>query len=139
MIAMLRPRLWISTVIGLLAVVLVIWLSPAPNYRARGILLPAKQTRPAIASQSVAALLQSTAGKVMGYINIEHHYGAEEGSARQEIHELAQKLAAQVGANAFAVTFFGVGQVTSTQSIYIFRATAYSMPSIPNSTESSLQ
>jgi len=137
---MLKSRLWISTVIGLLAVALVIWLSPAPNYKARGILLPAKQTQSAIAAQSVTALLPPpTAGKVMGYINIERHYAMDEGWARQEIHQLAQKLAAQVGANAFVVNFFGVGQVTSTQSIYIFRATAYSMPSIPSSMEPSLR
>jgi len=131
-------RTWITAIIGLAAVGLVIWLSPSPNYQARGILLPAQRIRPPISPNSVTLLSDPPfAGKVMGYINIERHYPASGNLAQRQIDQLAQKLAAQVGANTVVVNNFRLGAVTSSRYIYVFQATAYYAPTIKSVLESS--
>lgn len=135
-----QQRVWISSIIGLIAVVLVVVLSPSPNYQARGILLPSKEVRTPISPSAVVQLPNRPFnGKVMGHINIERHYPASAQTAHKEIAELAKRLSAQVGANGFVVSLFRIGQVTSTTFIYVFQATAYYSPTVKSSLELSRQ
>ena len=129
-------RTWIATIVGLVAVTFVVWLSPKPIYKARGILLPAQQVYPPIPSHSVVQLMNRPYNaQVVGYLNIERHYPAPGSQAQQEIARLTQKLSAAVGANGFVVDLFRIGQVTSTKYVYVFRATAYHIPTVQSSME----
>ena len=131
-----QQRKWTSGLIGFIAVLLIIWLSPSPVYKARGILLSTQTIRSPIAPSSVTQLSNRPFGaSILGYINIERHYPAPNNLAHQEIVQLAKQLSSQVGANAFVETFFRVGQVTRSKYIYVFHATAYYVPTVQSSME----
>lgn len=131
-----KQRTWTSGIIGFIAVLLVIWLSPSPVYKAHGILLPTKDTRSPISPNAVVQLSQRPfGGIVMGHINMERHYPAPNNLAQQEMMQLAKQLSAQVGANAFVVTFLRIGQVTRSNFIYVLHATAYYAPAVQSTME----
>jgi len=131
-----KQRTWINAIIGLAAVAIVIWLSPSPDYQAHGILLPAQQTRSAISPDSVIQIAnRPISAKLMGHINIERHYPSTNQKAQRQIGKLAQKLAAQVGANAIVVNSFRLGAVTRTRYIYVFQGTAYYAPLVKSTLE----
>jgi len=132
-----QSRVWISTIAGLLAVAIVVWLSPNPDYRAQGVLLPAKQAHsPLSPSSSVARIPNPPAlGSFVGNISIERHYSASDQKAEQKIWGLAQKLAAEAGANAVVVKSLQISAVTSFSGIYLFKAVAYYSPPVQNRLE----
>jgi len=124
-----KGRLWTSVIIGLAAVALLFLTSPKQLYNAAGIMLPAKQTRPAISPSSVVRMARRPVGsKLLGQIRIERKYPAKGQLAEQQIWALAQKLAASVGANAAVIKLFQVGSVTKGYYIYVFWAEAVYAP-----------
>ena len=81
-----RSQTWIKALLGLIAVLIVIWLAPAPIYRARGILLPTQDTRSPIAADRVIQRSEPTlSGKVLGHVRIERYYEGFNASVNEEI------------------------------------------------------
>lgn len=128
-----KGRLWISVVLGLLAIIILLLFVPRQVYRAAGVLLPAKQTQtqPAISPSAVVRMENSpVTSSLLGYINIERKYPAKGQLAQEQIWALAQKLAAQVGANAVVIKLFQVGGLTKGYYIYVFRGEAIYVPDV---------
>ncbi|MCB1827850.1 MAG: hypothetical protein KDH94_05415, partial [Coxiellaceae bacterium] len=70
-----KARTWINLIAGLLAILIIIWLAPAPVYKARGILLPSENARAPISPDSVVLVANRPyKGQLLGHINIENHY-----------------------------------------------------------------
>ena len=122
-----KVSLWATVSIGLIAVILLIWAVPPPQYQAQGILLPSKIIRKPLSSPSSVVRLarRSDSSQLLGYIHIEQHYPA---NSPEEIWKLAQQLAAKVGANAVIVNSFRVGSITSGHFIYVFQGVAVYLP-----------
>lgn len=118
-------RLWITIVIASIAVIFVVWAAPTQHYQARGILLPAKNLRTPISPASVIRLQNRPMGsKILGYIHIERRYPANNQQAQQQIWQLAQNLAAKVGANGVIINLLQIANVSKGHYIYLFQATA---------------
>jgi len=123
-------RLWISVSIGCIAVIVLIWAAPSPPYQARGVLLPAKQAKKASTPDASIVRLQNrpTGSTLLGYVHIERHYSANNQQAQQQIWQLAQRLAATVGANAVVIRRFQIASITVGHDIYVFQAMALDVP-----------
>jgi hypothetical protein len=122
----IKNRLWISVITGLVAVILIVWLSPSPNSNPHGVLLPAKtQLRVAISPLNVAQVSNPPVlADNLGKINIEQRDINDPLKAEQMIWQLAKKLAAQAGANAVYGKIWSIPG-GATGAFYIFHGTAY--------------
>lgn len=109
----------IGSIIGILAVSCLLLLAPKQTLLPKGIALPAKTIRPAIASSMVVLYQQIPTNSVenLGKISIEKSAAIDDAASRKLIIEKAKTLAAQIGANGMIINYFephpaeGMGQV----------------------------
>lgn len=134
---MSTPRLTrtlISSVIGILVILLVIASLPKYDYKPQGLLLPAKiaQKTPLTPDQVSLYPAAPIGAKVLGMIQIERHFSLDNTQAAQdEIINKAKELAASAGANGVYIRFIAhsTPNVTpSAQSIYKIWAYAIYTP-----------
>ncbi len=125
-------RIWLGLIIGLLAVILLIWSAPKHANLPKGTILPAKNTLPATEATHINFYARIPDGaRKLGTINIEQHALKPSQQDVQEIEALAKKLAATVGANGIAVKafyFLPPGMVPKQLAIYKFTGTAFYTP-----------
>jgi len=96
-------RLFLTTLLGLLLVLVIYLTAPRFSYQPKGIILPAKTVMPpSLAENVVLSTVSSPAATQLGFISIEQHYLGQGRDPRQPVRQmeaLAKQLAAQVGAN----------------------------------------
>lgn len=124
-----KKRVWVSSIIGIIVVLILLWLIPAQKIQARGILLPSNTSRPSISENKVIFYSNPpNSYQTLGSLRIARHYSAGgTKQAEREILNLAKKLAAKAGANGVIVKLFAhsvPGVVPAAQAVYAFRATA---------------
>ena len=107
-------RTWMTSLIGLLVVLVIYLATPTQHFSPVGIILPAAHTLPASSPSDVKLLGSLPSGatlpsgaKYLGAIHIEMQFTGNKNSTGMEIRHKVQLLAASVGGNAVFVQLFG--------------------------------
>lgn len=124
-----KKRVWVSSIIGIIVILILFWLIPSQTLQAKGILLPSKETRQPISEKDV--IFYSNPPETyqnLGSIRVVRHYPAEQPKvAEKQMLDFAKKLAAQAGANGVVVKLFAhsvPGTVPAPQAIYSLQGIA---------------
>lgn len=122
------PRVIISVLIALIAVAILLWLTPNQASVPHGIFLPGKISRPASNNFDVPLYINAPDNyQRLGLVRIVRHYSADNSQlAEQQIVDLARQMAAQAGANGIIVEFFAHSppDTASSQAVYQFSGIA---------------
>lgn len=119
----------ICTLVGALALICVLLLTPKSNYVPHGIILPAKTVRAAIDPDQVTLYEHDPVNEqqVLGHISIEMALNQLNEATRDAMLAKIRALAASVGANGVVVNVFVPGD--GVRKLLIFMGTAiYASP-----------
>ncbi len=97
----------VCSLIGVLAVVLLLWLIPPQNYEPKGILLPGRLVRAPISPEQVTIYPRALAKnyQVLGEIRVEQGFQTLDDETRDRLLQRVKQMAASVGANGVIVKF----------------------------------
>ncbi len=125
----------IALIVGIIVVVILYFLVPAPDMGPRGILLPTGKLMAPISSDQVVFYNSSSFGasyQKVGYINVQYHSITPTAQNEQVLANYVKQLAAASGANGVIITLFGhtlPNEVPNSQASYVFRGEAvYTAP-----------
>lgn len=127
-------RSLIAFIVGIIVVVILYFLVPAPDRGPRGILLPMGKTKAPISSDQVVFYNSSSLGyayRKVGYINVQYHSITPTAQSEQILANSVKQLAAAAGANGVIITLFGhtlPNEVPNSQASYVFRGEAIDVP-----------
>lgn len=102
----MNTRVLICTIAGLLAVTLLIALTPRQTFLPKGIVLPAKITRAPISPDQVTIYNQAPSSDFtrLGDIHIEQAFTVLNAQTRDLLIQKVKEMAASIGANGVIVT-----------------------------------
>lgn len=121
----MNTRTLICTLAGLLAVFILIALTPKQILLPKGIALPAEKTLPAISSDQVTIYHHSSPPSsfiTLGRLSIEEGYNPANQDTKTELFQKIKSLAASLGANGVIVTL--MIPTTMLRPMIVFRGIA---------------
>jgi len=101
----LNSRTLVCTVVGLLAVGLLLLLTPSQHFLPKGIALPAKTTLPATSAKQITIYLRPPAGHFVkvGQVRAEMHFNTLNPKMKKKLFDQVKSLAATLGANGVII------------------------------------
>lgn len=101
----LNARVTICTLAGILAVLILLILTPKQEFAAKGILLPAKQVRAQISPENVVIYSEMPQTNFMrlGELRAEIEFSALDATVKEKLFEKVKTMAASVGANGVII------------------------------------
>ena len=120
---------WISSIIGLAAVVLLVYVAPKPHYSARGIYLPMTTlNRTPTPIKDIEELdFSPNVSQYVGRVNVQQHLNASQPSEAhfKEMKNIVLQHASKVGANLFVITKQGGSHIVGDSMMYSLSANVY--------------
>lgn len=122
-------RTIICTLVGLLALSVLLISAPKDVASPRGMVLPAKVVRPAISADQVHIYHQapSVAFTRLGDVRVEYKFSALDSASQDVVLQKAKNLAASIGANGIVVNLFVPAYMVG--PVLTFMGTAIYVPS----------